>query len=102
MLVFRPPSQTLTRNFCLETRNLQLLSDNRQLATDNYTSAGPCTCSYGHGLPSKCASNSSRNFWIYEIIGIAAASPSGQKVRPNMLSARYFMLSMSLATPPPE
>jgi hypothetical protein len=29
------------------------------------------------------------------MIGIAAASPSGQKVRPSMFSARYFKLSMS-------
>src|SRR5271165_2073618 len=35
------------------------------------------------------------------MIGIAAASPSGQNVRPSMFSARYFRLSMSFATPPP-
>ena len=35
------------------------------------------------------------------IVGIAAASPSGQKVRPIMFSARYRMLSRSLSTPPP-
>ncbi len=58
--------------------------------------------SYGHGLPSRCSSNSLRNFCTYEIIGIAAASPNGQNVRPSMFSARYFMLSMSFATPPPE
>ncbi len=35
------------------------------------------------------------------MIGIAAASPSGQNVRPSMFSARYFKLSMSFITPPP-
>ncbi len=34
-------------------------------------------------------------------VGIAAASPSGQKVRPIMFSARYWMLSMSFFVPPP-
>ena len=32
---------------------------------------------------------------------MAAASPSGQKVRPIMFSARYWTLSMSFSVPPP-
>src|ERR1700722_16472233 len=57
--------------------------------------------SYGHGRPSKWASNSWRNFFTNAIVGIAAASPSGQNVRPSMFSARYCMLSMSFIMPPP-
>ena len=34
-------------------------------------------------------------------VGIAAASPSGQNVRPIMFSARYCTLSTSFFTPPP-
>jgi len=44
--------------------------------------------SYGHGLPSKWSSNSLRNFFTNAIVGIAAASPSGQNVLPSMFSAR--------------
>src|SRR5208337_5029876 len=68
---------------------------------NHYTIAGSATFSNGHGLPSRWSSNSLRYFCTYEMIGIAAASPSGQNVRPSMFSARYFRLSMSLATPPP-
>src|SRR5271157_5933804 len=70
-------------------------------STALHTSAGSATFPNGHGLPSRWSSNSLRYFCTYEMIGIAAASPSGQNVRPSMFSARYFKLSMSLATPPP-
>ena len=36
------------------------------------------------------------------MVGMAAASPSGQNVRPSMFSERYYMLSISFSTPPPE
>ncbi len=44
--------------------------------------------SNGHGLPSKWSSNSFLNFFTNAMVGIAAASPSGQKVFPSMFSAR--------------
>src|SRR6476646_11994053 len=56
--------------------------------------------SNGQGRPSKCISNSLRHLSTIDIVGMAAASPSGQKVRPSMFCARYLMLSMSLRRPP--
>src|SRR5215472_18967378 len=57
--------------------------------------------SNGHGRPSRWASNSLRHLSTIDMVGMAAASPSGQKVRPSMFCARYLMLSMSLRRPPP-
>src|SRR6266481_542768 len=57
--------------------------------------------SKGHGRPSRCASNSLRHLSTIDMVGIAAASPSGQNVLPSMFCDRYLMLSMSFFSPPP-
>jgi hypothetical protein len=54
-----------------------------------YTTASSTCFANGHLLPFRWSSNSLRNFFTKPIVGIAAASPSGQKVRPIMFSARY-------------
>ncbi len=54
-----------------------------------YTTAISMCFANGQGLPFRWSSNSLRNFFTKPSTGIAAASPSGQKVRPSMFSARY-------------
>src|ERR1700722_19498060 len=59
--------------------------------------------SYGHGSPWRCASNSSRHFSTMERVGSAAASPSGQNVRPpSMFLERSPISTMSLSWPMPS
>src|SRR5271165_5911120 len=88
----------LRDSVCLPAREAGLKARTTNI---RYTSAGSALFSNGHGLPSRWSSNSFRYFCMYEMIGMAAASPSGQNVRPSMFSARYFKLSISFATPPP-
>src|SRR5215211_7539610 len=47
------------------------------------------------------ASNSSRKYWMAEVIGEVAPSPSAQKDRPRMLSQRSSNFSMSPCSPRP-
>src|SRR5260221_2401534 len=48
--------------------------------------------SNGQGFPSRCASNSLLHLSTIDMVGMAAASPRGQNVRPSMFCARYRML----------
>ena len=54
-----------------------------------YSTAKSKCLANGQGLPFRCSSNSLRNFFTNAIVGMAAASPNGQNVRPSIFSARY-------------
>ncbi len=60
-------------------------------------SGGKSSCA-GVCMP---ASNSSRKYWMAEVIGLVAASPRAQKLRPRMLSQMSTSLSMSSCVPWP-
>ena len=72
--------------------NSQSLAMLAIMAISSHTSTGSSRTlpwgSNGQGLPSRCASNSLRHLSTIDMVGMAAASPSGQKVRPNMFCAR--------------
>ncbi len=53
---------------------------------------------YGH-FPERCSSNSCRHFLTMLMVGIAAASPSGQNVLPSMFFARSPTKVMSSGAP---
>ena len=56
----------------------------------------------GTGLPFRCASKSSREFSTIEMVGIAAASPSAQNVRPSMFFESSPISAMSSLRPSPS
>src|SRR5580704_10619239 len=68
----------------------------------NYAATSREDLSYGQGSPFRWATNSSSNFSTIEIVGSAAASPSGQNVRPSMFLARSPISTMSLRWPMPS
>ena len=86
---------------------LDLPAVDRQLYEISHLSASPEPagwCLQTNRAPhcAACASNSSRNFSTNEIVGIAAASPSGQNVRPSMFFATSSIRSMSCGRPMPS
>src|SRR5205807_7261627 len=68
----------------------------------HYTPTMLPACSKGQGLPLRWSSNSWRNFSTMEIVGSAAASPSGQNVRPSMFFEISPIRLMSVVVPCPS
>src|SRR5579859_6705264 len=60
-----------------------------QCAPTTGSSVSLAAGSNGHGRPSRCASNSLRHLSTMDMVGMAAASPNGQKVRPSMRSEEH-------------
>ena len=91
-------------------RRLQLPAVDREIYQIShyflcFTQPAPSTSS-GRQRARTCrsgaSSNSSRNFSTIEIVGIAAASPSAQNVRPSMFFARFADQIDVASRPPPS
>jgi hypothetical protein len=80
--------RSISKLFLLQRHQVLKLQNYPITKLQNQTSIGSPAFSNGQAFPSKCSSNSFRNFFTKAMVGIAAASPNGQNVFPNMFSDR--------------